>query len=120
MLQLKKIYEMTDGLGVDVAIGSGWHSWKPLIFAKKLLQKAVMWQNVGVHGKSVELHLEDLWIKNITIATGLVSTNTTPMLLKTVSSGKIKPQQLVTHHFKFSEIMDAYDTFGKMRQEKMH
>ena len=29
--------------------------------------------NIGVHGAPTTLHLEDLWIKNITITTGLVS-----------------------------------------------
>jgi threonine dehydrogenase-like Zn-dependent dehydrogenase len=40
-----------------------------------------------------------LWSQNITITTRLVDTVTTPMLLKTVQSGKIDPRQLITHHF---------------------
>ena len=52
--------------------------------------------NIGVHGKSVELQIQTLWIRNITLTMGLVNTNTTPMLLKTVSSGKIEPQKLIT------------------------
>ena len=32
--------------------------------------------NVGVHGKPVQLDLQDLWIKNITISMGLVNTTT--------------------------------------------
>lgn len=74
--------------------------------------------NIGVHGKSVDLQLQDLWIRNITITTGLVNTNTTPMLLKTVVSGKMKPEQLVTHHFELAEIMRAYEVFGDADKEK--
>lgn len=74
--------------------------------------------NIGVHGKSVDLQIQDLWIKNITITMGLVNTNTTPMLLKTVTSGKIKPEQLVTHHFKLNEIIKAYEVFGNAAEEK--
>ena len=74
--------------------------------------------NVGVHGAPVDLQLQDLWIKNITITTGLVSTNTSPMLLKTVESGKLKPEELVTHKFKFENIMEAYDTFANASKEK--
>ncbi len=74
--------------------------------------------NVGVHGKPVELQIQDLWIKNITITTGLVNTNTTPMLLKTVSSGKIEPAKLITHHFKLNDIMHAYEIFGNAAKEK--
>lgn len=74
--------------------------------------------NVGVHGKSVDLQLQDLWIRNITLTTGLVSTNTTPMLLKTVMSGKIDPNRLITHHFKLDEILKAYEVFGNASKEK--
>ena len=45
--------------------------------------------NVGVHGKPVSFNLDDLWIKNITLNTGLVNANTTEMLLNVLKSGKI-------------------------------
>ena len=74
--------------------------------------------NIGVHGKSVNLQIQNLWIRNITITMGLVNTNTTPMLLKTVSSGKIEPKKLITHHFKLEEILKAYEVFGNAAKEK--
>jgi alcohol dehydrogenase len=74
--------------------------------------------NVGVHGKKVDLHIEKLWISNITITTGLVNTNTTPMLLKTVQSGKLEPAKLITHHFKLDDILNAYKVFGDAPKEK--
>ena len=73
--------------------------------------------NVGVHGKPVELHLEKLWDRNITITTRLVDTVTTPMLLKVVRSGKLQPGKLITHRFALSDIMKAYDTFGNAAKE---
>jgi alcohol dehydrogenase len=74
--------------------------------------------NIGVHGKSAELHLEKLWAHNITITTRLVDTVTTPMLLKTVQSKKLDSKQLITHRFKLSEIIKAYDTFQNAAREK--
>ena len=74
--------------------------------------------NVGVHGKSVNLHLETLWSKNITITTRLVDTVTTPMLLKTVSSKKLDPAKLITHRFALKDIEQAYDTFENAAKEK--
>jgi alcohol dehydrogenase len=71
-----------------------------------------------VHGHSVDLQIQDLWIRNITITMGLVNTNTTPMLLKTVVSGKIKPEELITHRFKLDEILNAYEVFGNAAKEK--
>ncbi len=74
--------------------------------------------NVGVHGHPVELQIQDLWIKNITITTGLVNTNTTPMLLKTILAGKLDPGVLITHHFALDDIMKAYKVFGNAAKEK--
>lgn len=74
--------------------------------------------NVGVHGSSVELQLQKLWIQNITLTTGLVNTNTTPMLLKTVQAGKLQPEALITHRFEFPQFMDAYEVFANAGKEK--
>ncbi|WP_240410073.1 zinc-dependent alcohol dehydrogenase family protein [Flavisolibacter nicotianae] len=67
---------------------------------------------IGVHGHSVDLRLQELWIRNITLTTGLVSTFTTPMLLKNVTSGKLEPKKLITHHFTLSDMLEAYKVFG--------
>jgi alcohol dehydrogenase len=40
------------------------------------------------------------------------------MLLKTVLSGKLKPGQLITHHFKLDEIEKAYEVFGNAVKEQ--
>ncbi|GDJ13729.1 hypothetical protein BvCmsKSNP041_01331 [Escherichia coli] len=59
----------------------------------------------------MNFEIEKLWIKNMTITTGLVNTNTTNMLLKACCSGKLNAQKLATHHFKFTEVEKAYDVF---------
>jgi alcohol dehydrogenase len=68
--------------------------------------------NIGVHGAPTTLHLEELWIKNITITTGLVSGSTIPTLLNLARHGKIEAEKLGTHHFALGEIEQAYDVFG--------
>lgn len=68
--------------------------------------------NVGVHGKPVTLHLEQLWDRNIGITTRLVDTVSTPTLLKMLRAKKIDPKKLITHHFKLTDIISAYDTFA--------
>jgi alcohol dehydrogenase len=73
--------------------------------------------NVGVHGKPVQLHVEKLWDRNITLTTRLVDTATTPMLLKVVQSGKLQPGKLVTHRFALGDVMKAYETFGNAAKE---
>ena len=114
---IRKIYELTDEQGTDVAIEAVGY---PATFdlCQKILAPGGHLANVGVHGKPVDLQLQDLWIQNVTITTGLVSTYSTPMLLKTLMSGKIAVEELVTHNYKFSEIIEAYDTFKNASKEK--
>jgi len=67
--------------------------------------------NVGVHGTKVDLHLEKLWDRNISITTRLVDAVTTPVLLRLVASGKLSAKDLITHNFAFNDMLKAYDTF---------
>ncbi len=112
-----KIMEMTGGRGVDVAIEA---VGVPATFdvCQKIVAAGGNIANVGVHGKAVELHIEELWIKNINISMGLVNTNTTPMLLKTLGTGKVNPAKLVTHRFGLNDILEAYEVFGNAAREK--
>ena len=111
------VYAMTDGFGVDVAIEA---VGVPQTFemCTELVRPGGTVANVGVHGKSAELRLQDLWIKDVAITTGLVSATTTPMLLKLVAQGKLHPERFVTHRFGLGDIVDAYDTFGRAAETK--
>lgn len=114
---IKEIMDITGGRGVDVAIEAAGF---PATFdiCQRVLAPGAHLANVGVHGKSVDLQLQDLWIKNVTITTGLVSTSSTPMLLKTLATDKINVDDLVTHTFKFKDVLKAYDTFQNASKEK--
>lgn len=113
---VKKIMKET-GDGVDVAIEA---VGVPASFdiCQNIVRPGGHIAVIGVHGHSVDLQLQNLWIQNITLTTGLVSTNTTPMLLRTVVSGKLDPKKLITHHFKFDEILKAYEVFGNAGKQK--
>ena len=113
----EQVLALTNGAGVDVAIEA---VGIPATFsmAIDIVRPGGRVANVGVHGKSVELHLEDLWIRNIVISMGLVNANTTPMLLKLVAQKKIPAARFGTHHFPLEKIMDAYDTFSRAAETK--
>jgi alcohol dehydrogenase len=68
--------------------------------------------NVGVHGKPATLHLEDLWIRNLTITTGLVDTFSTPTLMRMLAAGQLDLSHMVTHRYGFMDFNDAYETFS--------
>jgi alcohol dehydrogenase len=106
------VQSLTDGLGADVtfeAVG------QPETFdlAVRLTRPGAHVANIGVHGKPAALHLEDQWIRDITITTGLVDTYSTPTLLRLLASGQLDAGRLVTHRFGFDDFDQAYDVFSR-------
>lgn len=105
------VMKMTGGRGVDTAIEA---VGIPATFelCELIVAPGGTIANIGVHGTKVELHLERLWDRNLTITTRLVDTVSTPMLLKVLQSNKLDAKLLITHRFKLDAILDAYETFG--------
>jgi len=105
------VMELTDGLGADVSIEA---VGVPETFelAVDLVRPGGHVANVGVHGRAATLHLEKLWIRDVTLTTGLVDTFSTPQLLKLVASGRLDPTLFATHRFPLGETMAAYDVFA--------
>jgi alcohol dehydrogenase len=106
-----KLFELTEGLGVDVAIEA---VGVPETFelCADIVRPGGHVANIGVHGKPATLHLERLWIKDVTIMTGLVDTFTTPTLLKLIAQGRLDATRFATHRFKLADAMEAYDAFS--------
>ena len=106
-----KIMALTDGLGADLAVEAvGVPDTFELCTA--LVRPGGRVANVGVHGHSATLHLETLWIRDVTITTGLVDTFTTPKLLKLIEEHRLEPRAFGTHHFALGDIEEAYDVFA--------
>lgn len=109
---VEEVMKLTAGMGVDVtieAIGTpaGWDICENIVAAGGNI--AIL----GVHGKSVTLHLERMWKRNFTMTAGLVHTNTIPMLMAAVQSGRVQPKKLISHYLGLSEMLHAYDVFGE-------
>jgi alcohol dehydrogenase len=106
------IAALTGGLGADVSIEA---VGMPATFeqAVRLARPGGHIANIGVHGESVTLHLEEQWIRDITITTGLVDTYTTPTLLRLVISRQLDAGRFVTHHFTLDQFEEAYDVFAR-------
>ena len=114
---VERVMALTKGSGVDVAIEAvGLPSTFDIVQA--IIASGGRIANVGVHGKPVELHLERLWSSNITLTTRLVDASTTPILLRMVQSGRLDAKKLVSHRFKMSEILNAYDTFANAAKQQ--
>jgi alcohol dehydrogenase len=107
--------QLTGGLGADVvmeAVGVP----ETFELCTALARPGGRVANIGVHGKPATLHLEDLWIRNVTITTGLVDTFSTPKLLGMLVAGQLDVGQMVTHRFPLEDIMEAYDVFSRPAQ----
>jgi alcohol dehydrogenase len=109
---LEVVHLLTDGLGADVTIEA---VGVPAAFelAVQLSRPGGHIANIGVHGEPATLHLEDQWIRNITITTGLVDTYSTPTLLRLVTSHQIDAGKFITHRFGLDEFDQAYYVFGR-------
>ena len=106
-----RVLELTGGLGADVAVEA---VGIPETFelCTEIVRPGGHVANVGVHGHPATLHLETLWIRGLTITTGLVDTFTTPRLLKLIAEGRLDATPFATHRFALEDTMAAYDTFA--------
>ncbi|MYU07012.1 alcohol dehydrogenase catalytic domain-containing protein [Streptomyces sp. SID8366] len=106
------VADLTGGLGADVAIEA---VGLPDTFelCTRVVRPGGHVANVGVHGGPATLHLEDLWIRDVTITTGLVDTCSTPTLLKMAAAGRLPTGRLVTHTFPLDQMERAYDVFAR-------
>jgi alcohol dehydrogenase len=105
------VMALTKGLGVDTAIEAVGVA-ATFELCQQIVGAGGTIANIGVHGVKVDLHLEKLWDRNVSITTRLVDTVSTPMLLKTLCSHKLDPRPLITHRFKLAQMLDAYETFA--------
>ncbi|MFE9255286.1 zinc-dependent alcohol dehydrogenase family protein [Streptomyces sp. NPDC006879] len=105
------VEDLTEGLGADVVIEA---VGEPESFemCTRMVRPGGRVANIGVHGKPALLHLEDLWIKDVTLTTGLVDTYSTPMLLRMLAAGRLPAASLITHRFELRLMEEAYDVFS--------
>lgn len=107
----ERVLELTNGAGAHVAIEA---VGIPETFdlCTTVVRPGGRIANVGVHGKPVTFHLEDLWISNITLTTGLVNGTTVGTLLDLLAHGKLDASAFGTHSFQLDQMIDAYEVFA--------
>jgi alcohol dehydrogenase len=114
---VEALMKLTNNKGVDTAIEA---VGIPATFemCEQIIAPGGVIANIGVHGVPVALHLERLWDRNISITTRLVDTVSTPMLLDVLKAKRIDPTRLITHRFKLTDILRAYETFANAAETK--
>lgn len=107
----ERLKELTDGLGADVAIEAVGTA-ATFEECTRLVRPGGHIANIGVHGGPATLHLEELWIRDVTITTGLVDTSSTPVLLRMVATRQLDSDWMITHRLGLPEIQEGYDVFA--------
>lgn len=74
--------------------------------------------NIGVHTQPVTLPIQNLWIKNLTISSGMSNCCSIDELISLQASGKIIASELISHTFSFKDIVLAYDFFTNAEKNK--
>ncbi|KAK5996367.1 Alcohol dehydrogenase [Cladobotryum mycophilum] len=114
---VSKVQDLTEGKGCDTVIEA---AGVPEAFelTQDLVAPGGVIASVGVHGTKADLHLQNLWNRNITITTRLIDSVSTPMLLKQIATGKLQlhSDKLITHRYKLDDIETAYKTFSQARE----
>ncbi|OCL06267.1 alcohol dehydrogenase GroES domain-containing protein [Glonium stellatum] len=111
------VKELTDSKGCDtvieaVGVPAAFHQCQELVAPGGTIA------NVGVHGVKADIYLEKLWDRNISITTRLVDATTTPMLLKLLAAHNLPAERLITHSFRFADMLNAYSTFKAAAENK--
>lgn len=114
---VEQVMALTNNRGVDTAIEAVGVP-ATFVLTEELVAAGGTIANIGVHGTKADLHLERLWSHNITITTRLVDTVSTPMLLKTLVAHSLDPRPLISHHFTFDRMLDAYAAFAEAEKNQ--
>jgi 2-desacetyl-2-hydroxyethyl bacteriochlorophyllide A dehydrogenase len=115
----KAVREATERRGVDVCIDAVGHP-KALDLAVRLTRKCGTVQAVGVYAERAELHLGLVWIKSLRMYAGHanVLAHVDPVLAM-MSTGRLDPTPLVTHHMSLNDAPEAYALYDRREALKI-
>lgn len=105
---LEHVGQGEDGVDVVVeAVGlpGGWY------IAQEIVKPGGNVAILGVHGRPVTLNLERMWYRNFKMTAGMVHGYSIPDLMERVESGSLQADRLISHHWKLSQVEEAYALF---------
>jgi alcohol dehydrogenase len=113
------VKRLTDGRGVDLAIDAVGHP-DALDLACRLARSAGTVSATGVYAERIELHMGVVWIKALTLQTGLANViKHVDPVLEMLSDGRLDPGPLVTHHMSLDEAPEAYAAYDNREALKI-
>jgi alcohol dehydrogenase len=110
---------LTGGRGVDRSVDAVGHP-DALDLACRLARKAGTVSVTGVYAERVEVHMGLVWIKALTLRTGLANViGHLDRVLAMIASGVLDPTPLVTHHMTLDEAPEAYAVYDRREALKI-
>jgi 2-desacetyl-2-hydroxyethyl bacteriochlorophyllide A dehydrogenase len=114
-----EVKKLTEGRGVDLAVDAVGHP-EALDLALRLARKAGTVSATGVYAERVDVHMGVLWIKALSLTSGHANViKHLDPVLELLSSGKLDPSPLVTHHMKLDEAPEAYRVYDNREALKI-
>jgi 2-desacetyl-2-hydroxyethyl bacteriochlorophyllide A dehydrogenase len=113
------VRELTEGRGVDACIDAVGDP-RALELAIRLTRKCGTIQTVGVYAERCEVHMGLFWIKALRMCSGHANViGHIDRVLELMSSGRLDPSALVTHHMRLEEAPEAYALYDRREALKI-
>jgi alcohol dehydrogenase len=109
-----RIKVLTEGRGADVTIEAV-GSKGTLDLALDAVRPFGTVSIIGVFSEPMEVRMNEIWIKNLYISTGLVPTNHIPEIIDLIQRGKLDMKFLITHRKPLNDILEGYEVFGEKK-----
>jgi threonine dehydrogenase-like Zn-dependent dehydrogenase len=111
--------EASDGRGVDASIEAVGDP-RALELAIRLTRKCGTVQAVGVYAERCEVHMGLFWIKALSMRSGHANViGHVDSVLELMSSGRLDPAPLVTHHMALDDAPEAYALYDRREALKI-
>lgn len=110
----QKLIEVTDGAGVDCVIETPGFK-QTLNLALTIAKPNGIISTVGVIGAPLEINMQDVIFKNLTIRGGLQKCEGVVDMMKMIYKGKIDTKFMLTHRAPLNDIEKGYDIFGNQK-----
>jgi 2-desacetyl-2-hydroxyethyl bacteriochlorophyllide A dehydrogenase len=115
----KRVKELTEGRGADVTIDAVGHP-DAFDMACRLTRKVGTVSAIGVYAERMEVHMGVVWIKALTVRTGHANViGHVDKVIELLSSGKLDPTPLVTHHMPLDDASEAYEIYDRREALKI-
>ncbi len=113
------VRELTEGRGVDACIDAVGDP-RALELAIRLTRKCGTIQTIGVYAERCEVHMGLFWIKALKMCSGHANViGHVDQVLELMSSGRLDPSPLVTHHMSLEDAPEAYALYDRREALKI-